>query len=149
MTTSFETGLNRFVRAQDADGDYARAVAEITAGRKSSHWIWFVFPQVAGLGRSTLSRIYAIADLEEGRAYVAHSVLGPRLCEITSVALGHGPSSAGDIFGPDDVKFHSCMTLFALAAPEEAIFRDALSTFFGGELDQGTLAIVHGPASGT
>ena len=104
--------LDRFVRAQEAD--YPRALAEVRAGRKRSHWIWYVFPQVAGLGSSAMSRRYAIRSLAEARAYLEHPVLGPRLREVAGAALGVGGKSAREILGtPDDLKLRSSATLFA------------------------------------
>jgi len=134
--------LERFVRAQDAGGSYTKARTEIRAGAKSSHWIWYVFPQIAGLGRSFMSRDFAISDLDEARAFLAHPVLGRRLREITALANEHATSSARDIFSWDDVKFHSCVTLFSLAAPEDQIFRAALDLFFNGALDERTEVIL-------
>src|ERR1700753_2225748 len=105
-------GLDRFVDAQD--GGYERALGELRAGRKTSHWMWFVFPQIKGLGFSAMARRYAIASLEEARAYLDHPILGDRLRDCTELVLLHRDSSARQIFGsPDDLKFHSSMTLFA------------------------------------
>jgi uncharacterized protein (DUF1810 family) len=130
--------LNRFVQAQAFS--YERALAEIARGRKTSHWIWYVFPQLAVLGRSPTALHYGIGSLAEAKAYLAHPVLGPRLREIASVALGLDAGSAHDIFGsPDDLKFRSCMTLFDAAAPHEAVFMANLSRYFGGERDPLTL----------
>jgi uncharacterized protein (DUF1810 family) len=134
--------LGRFVIAQEANGSYTAARSEIHDGEKLSHWIWYVFPQIAGLGFSAMSRKYAITSLEEARAYLAHPILGPRLCEITSMANDHFAKGARAIFSNDDVKFHSCVTLFSLAAPEESVFRQSLDLFFDGELDHRTSAIV-------
>jgi uncharacterized protein (DUF1810 family) len=131
--------LDRFLRAQ-ADA-YAQALGELRRGRKASHWIWFIFPQVAGLGSSPTSRLYAIATLDEARAYAAHPMLGPRLIECATAMLSHQGLTARDILGtPDDLKFRSSMTLFAAALPEEALFADALERFFGGAGDPLTLA---------
>lgn len=128
--------LARFVSAQE--GTFTQALTELRAGRKRSHWIWFVFPQVAGLGSSPMARRYAIASLDEARAYLAHPLLGPRLREGIAAALT-APGSAHDVFGsPDDMKFRSCLTLFAEAAPEERLFVDALDRFYGGERDPRT-----------
>lgn len=134
--------LRRFVLAQDAGGSYENARAEILAGQKYSHWIWYVFPQIAGLGLSSMSRAYAVTGLEEARAYLAHPVLGPRLREITALANQHAPRSAREVFSYDDVKFHSCVTLFSLAAPEDPIFRASLNLFFDGVRDKRTEAIL-------
>ena len=129
--------LSRFVDAQA--GTVEKALAELRAGRKRSHWMWFVFPQVAGLGSSPMAQRYAIASLDEARAYLAHPVLGGRLRECTQAALA-APGSAHAVFGsPDDMKFRSCLTLFARAAPGEALFRDAIARFYGGQEDAKTL----------
>jgi len=112
------------------------ALAELADGRKRSHWMWFVFPQLAGLGRSAMAARYALASLDDARAYLADPVLGPRLRACTRAVLRHRDRSAHAIFGsPDDLKFRSCMTLFALAAPAEPLFREALDAFFGGVPD--------------
>jgi uncharacterized protein (DUF1810 family) len=140
VSESFD--LERFVRAQDAGDAYAFARAEIASGEKRSHWIWYVFPQIAGLGRSDMSRRYAVANLDEARAFLAHTVLGGRLREITALANQLAPKSARDIFSGDEVKFHSCVTLFSLSAPEDLVFREALNLFFDGELDEPTVAIL-------
>jgi uncharacterized protein (DUF1810 family) len=130
--------LQRFVEAQSAV--YAQALAELTAGRKTSHWMWFVFPQIAGLGTSPMAQRYAIASLAQARAYASHPVLGPRLKECTAAVLAVRGRSAHDIFGsPDDVKFRSCMTLFERAAPEEPLFAQALDAYYRGERDPATL----------
>ena len=134
--------LERFVLAQN-DGDaYATARTEIRDGEKRSHWIWFVFPQVAGLGSSAMSRAYSITGLDEARAFLAHPVLGRRLHEITELVNERASRSAREIFHGDDVKFHSCMTLFSLAAPQDAVFRAALDLFFDGKRDQRTESIL-------
>jgi len=133
--------LERFARAQDAGGTYQRAVAELRAGRKVSHWMWFVFPQVAGLGFSAMSQRYAISGLTEARAYLNHPVLGPRLTECARIVAGTEDRTADDIFGPvDAMKLHSSMTLFAAAAPEERVFAEVLAKHFGGVCDDATLA---------
>src|SRR5581483_8696214 len=130
--------LARFVQAQAPV--WPRVVAELTAGRKQSHWMWFVFPQIAGLGFSAMAQHYAIGSLDEARAYLAHPLLGPRLREATELALAVKNKTAHDIFGaPDDLKFRSSMTLFAAAAPEEPLFQRALDKYFGGEGDVRTL----------
>jgi uncharacterized protein (DUF1810 family) len=131
--------LQRFVEAQNSSGTYDRAVAELRRGRKVSHWMWFVFPQIAGLGRSGMAQAYAIADLAEAQAYLAHSVLGPRLVESAKIVAGHRDRTAEQIFGGiDAMKLRSSMTLFAQAAPDEPVFTDVLQTFFDGP-DQATL----------
>lgn len=131
--------LWRFVAAQDPV--YPNVVAELRAGQKRSHWMWFVFPQIAGLGFSAMAQRYAIGSLAEAVAYLAHPVLGRRLRECTALVLAVPDRSAHAIFGsPDDVKFHSSMTLFAQAAPDEALFHEALQKYFGGAPDGATLA---------
>ena len=127
--------LERFVEAQAPV--YPRALAELTAGRKQSHWMWFVFPQLSGLGRSPMAQHYAIHSLDEARSYLAHPLLGARLKECTSAVLGIIGKSAHEIFDtPDDLKFHSSMTLFAHAAPDEPLFRAALEKYFEGRQDE-------------
>jgi uncharacterized protein (DUF1810 family) len=131
--------LARFVAAQDADGTYARALAELRAGRKTSHWMWFVFPQIAGLGRSPTAVRYAISGLPEARAYLAHPLLGPRLVEASRALTELTGRSAVDVLGGiDALKLRSSMTLFAAAAPEEPVFGEVLARFFGGERDPET-----------
>lgn len=133
--------LERLAQAQDAGGTYQRAVAELRAGRKVSHWMWFVFPQVAGLGFSAMSQRYAISGLTEARAYLNHPVLGPRLTECARIVAGTEDRTAGDIFGPvDAMKLRSSMTLFATAAPQERVFAEVLAKHFGGVPDDATLA---------
>jgi uncharacterized protein (DUF1810 family) len=127
--------LQRFVDAQD--GDHDRALAELRAGEKRSHWMWFVFPQLAGLGRSAMAQQYAISSLDEARAYLDHPVLGARLRECTRAVLDAVPRSAEQIFGGiDAVKLRSSMTLFARAAgPDETLFTDVLAAYFDGAAD--------------
>jgi uncharacterized protein (DUF1810 family) len=128
--------LQRFVDAQDRDGTYDRALAELRAGRKSSHWMWFVSPQRSGLGLSAMSREYAIDSPEEARAYVDHPVLGPRLVECAEALLSHEDRSAREIMGAvDAVKLRSSMTLFARAAPEQPVFGRVLDRYFEGAPD--------------
>ena len=135
--------LERFVAAQD--GVYAGALAELRAGRKTGHWIWFVFPQVAGLGRSEMSRIYAIGSLAEARAYLAHPVLGPRLRECVAALLATHGRSADEMLGSiDAVKLRSSMTLFLRADPDEPAFRAVLDRFYDGRPDAATDAILGG-----
>ncbi len=130
--------LGRFVEAQAPV--YDRVLAELRAGRKRSHWMWFVFPQIAGLGHSGMARRYAISSLEEAKAYLAHPVLGARLRECAALVNAVQGSSIGDIFGdPDDMKFRSCMTLFARADAPGSVFDKALGKYFGGEADALTL----------
>lgn len=141
--------LQRFVDAQDAGGTYERALAELRAGRKTSHWMWFVFPQLAGLGRSETARRYAIASLAEARAYLAHPLLGPRL-RAAGAALLDGadavgaPDAVAVLGSVDALKLRSSMTLFARAAPEEPLFTHLLERFNDGEPDPATLALLAG-----
>jgi len=129
--------LKRFVVAQFPIFDQARS--ELREGRKKSHWMWFVFPQLKGLGTSEAARVYAISGLEEARAYLAHPVLGPRLRECCELLIRLHGLSAHRIFGdPDDMKFRSSLTLFAAAAPDEAVFEQALRKYFRGERDSRT-----------
>jgi uncharacterized protein (DUF1810 family) len=130
--------LERFVEAQTPI--YGRALAELQQGRKESHWMWFVFPQVAGLGSSPAARRYAIASVAEARAYIAHIVLGPRLYECTQAVLRHRGLGADAIFGPvDALKLRSSMTLFEAAADDPRLFAAVLTGFYGGERDGATL----------
>jgi uncharacterized protein (DUF1810 family) len=136
MDTDYD--LQRFV---DAQRDvYSTALAELRAGHKRSHWMWFIFPQVAGLGSSEMARRYAIASTDEAAAYLAHPVLGKRLRECASAVAMHDDRGVDEIFGhPDDLKFRSCMTLFADVAPDEAIFQTCLDQFFDGVADSATI----------
>ncbi|ACK81646.1 DUF1810 domain-containing protein [Methylorubrum extorquens] len=130
--------LNRFVEAQD--GLYEDALAELRSGRKQSHWMWFIFPQIAGLGSSAMARRYAIRSLAEAQAYLAHPLLGERLRTCTRAANAWEGRSAHALFGaPDDVKFRSSMTLFAKADPDDPDFARALAIFFEGQPDPLTL----------
>jgi uncharacterized protein (DUF1810 family) len=131
--------LGRFVAAQDSGGTYERAVAELRAGAKTGHWMWFVFPQVAGLGLSAMSRRYAVSSLDEARAYLRHGVLGPRLRECAGIVAASPARSAGQIFGGiDAVKLRSSMTLFLRADPEEPVFARVLERYFDGVPDPET-----------
>jgi uncharacterized protein (DUF1810 family) len=131
--------LQRFVDAQDRGGTYNRALRELRAGRKEGHWIWFVFPQIAGLGRSETSRHYALSGLDEAAAYLAHPVLGPRLVESAQALLDLPGDDAVAVLGPvDATKLCSSMTLFASAAPDRPVFRQVLDRYFGGRLDEVT-----------
>jgi uncharacterized protein (DUF1810 family) len=133
--------LERFVEAQDAGGTYSRAVAELRQGRKVSHWMWFVFPQIAGLGQSPTSRRFAIGSTAEARAYLRHPVLGPRLMECARILAQRDGGSAERIFGVLDArKLHSSMTLFsrASASPDEAVFARVLDHYFDGMADPAT-----------
>jgi uncharacterized protein (DUF1810 family) len=134
--------LERFVQAQAPLIDTVRA--ELTAGRKRSHWMWFVFPQLRGLGRSDTARHYGLADLEHARAYWRHPLLGPRLAECLGLLLAlPAGRSMHDVFGsPDDLKLRSCLTLFEAAAPDEPSFALALERWFGGQRDPLTHALI-------
>ena len=137
-TDPFE--LDRFVRAQAPD--YERALAEIRAGRKRSHWMWYVFPQFAGLGQSPTSQHFAISSLDEARAYLEHPILGPRLTECANAALGVSDKTAHQIFGsPDDLKLKSSATLFALVSADDSVFHRILEKYFDGRADERTLAL--------
>ena len=139
MTTADPYDLRRFVDAQDVGGTYHRAAAELRNGRKDSHWMWFIFPQVAGLGYSHASRIFAISGLAEARAYLAHPVLGPRLIECAAILTGAAGRTAEQVFGEvDAVKLRSSMTLFMRAAPGEPVFGQVLDQYFDGAPDPAT-----------
>jgi uncharacterized protein (DUF1810 family) len=130
--------LEHFVDAQEPV--YEQARRELRAGQKESHWMWFIFPQIAGLGQSAMSIRFAITSLEEARAYLAHPVLGPRLKECAKLTLDQEGRTAGQIFGPvDAMKFRSSMTLFGKAAPEEDVFERCLRKYFGATPDPATL----------
>jgi uncharacterized protein (DUF1810 family) len=131
--------LERFVAAQNAGGTYDYAVEELRRGRKTSHWMWFVFPQIAGLGHSQMSRIFAISSLEEAKAYLRHPVLGPRLVECASIVAETQAATAEHIFGGIDAqKLHSCMTLFLRADPGHPLFQEVLERYFDGLPDAAT-----------
>jgi uncharacterized protein (DUF1810 family) len=131
--------LSRFVDAQSSAHDLA--LAELQRGQKTSHWMWFVFPQIAGLGHSPTARFYAIADLDEARAYLAHPVLGPRLVEAVEAINALPGRDANAVFGsPDDLKLRSSLTLFRAADPQEPAFQQALDKYFDGVADPLTLA---------
>ncbi|XLZ70658.1 DUF1810 domain-containing protein [Massilia sp. SR12] len=133
--------LERFVAAQEAI--YQQVVIELSAGRKRTHWMWFIFPQLAGLGLSAMAQRYAISGLEEARAYLAHPLLGARLRECGGLVLAVQGATVHGIFGsPDNMKFHSSMTLFAQAAPHEALFQSCLDKYFGAVPDQATLDLL-------
>ncbi len=137
MTIDFD--LDRFVTAQNADGTYSRAVEELRRGVKTSHWMWFVFPQIAGLGYSAMSRRYAISSTDVARAYLAHDVLGKRLRECAGIVAGTTGRTAEQIFGAVDAqKLHSSMTLFGLAAPDDPVFAAVLERYFDGAVDAET-----------
>jgi uncharacterized protein (DUF1810 family) len=133
--------LNRFIKAQE--GVYERALAELRSGLKRSHWMWYIFPQIEGLGHSPTTRIYSIKSLEEARQYLGHPVLGVRLVECTEAVLAVQGQSASDIFGhPDDWKLQSSMTLFELVAGPESVFEHVLDKYYDGKRDSRTLQIV-------
>ena len=133
--------LQRFVDAQASI--YPQVLAELTAGSKRSHWMWFIFPQIAGLGTSPTAQRFAIRSMDEATSYIAHPVLGPHLRECTTLILTHANRSVADIFPyPDDLKFHSSLTLFAAADPDTSLFRSALTTFFSGQRDEATLSLL-------
>jgi uncharacterized protein (DUF1810 family) len=130
--------LKRFVEAQDPV--YERVCAELRGGRKTSHWMWFVFPQIAGLGVSEMARRFSISSLNEARAYLGDPVLGPRLAECTRLVCAIQGKTIHEILGsPDDLKFRSCMTLFSRAASDPQLFEEALNRYFSGEPDALTL----------
>jgi uncharacterized protein (DUF1810 family) len=135
--TPEDRSLERFVQAQDRGGTYERALSELRAGRKTSHWMWFVFPQIAGLGRSPMAQEFAISSLAEAQAYLAHPVLGPRLVECAEALTTLSGRTAEEIFGSiDAMKLRSSMTLFARAAPDEAVFTKVQHQYFGGSPDE-------------
>ena len=135
--------LERFIKAQE--GIYDIALSELQTGRKHSHWMWFIFPQIDGLARSSTAAYFAIRSIDEAKAYLEHPVLGSRLRECTSTLLNLNHASASDVFGyPDDLKFCSSMTLFDHAASEFDLFEDAIIRYCAGERDPKTLAILHG-----
>jgi uncharacterized protein (DUF1810 family) len=126
--------LERFVQAQDSGGTYQRAVAELRSGRKTTHWMWFIFPQIAGMGRSATAQAYAISDLAEAQAYLAHPILGPRLIECAEIVAAQQGRSAEQIFGGiDAIKLRSSMTLFAHAAPDQTIFQQVIDQYYDGQ----------------
>ena len=135
--------LSRFLKAQEHD--YEQALREIRSGRKRTHWMWYIFPQIQGLGFSSTAQYYAIRDLEEAKDYLAHPVLGARLKEISSALLDLEGLSASEIFGyPDDLKLRSCMTLFRMADLDEPIFLEVLEKYYDGEPDFRTVDLVTG-----
>ena len=145
MDDPFE--LSRFTAAQDSAGTYRQALSELRSGSKRSHWMWFVFPQIAGLGMSPTSRRYAVSSLAEARAYLAHPVLGPRLLDCARAVLAVQGRSAEQIFGGIDArKLQSSATLFLRAAPDEPVFRQVLDRYFDGAADAATDRLL-GPRS--
>jgi uncharacterized protein (DUF1810 family) len=138
--------LARFELAQDEGDTYIQAVAELRAGHKQGHWMWFVFPQLAGLGQSSMSRTYAISSLAEARAYLHHPVLGLRLIECTRILAGLEGRTAHDVFGSiDAIKLGSSITLFMRASPDDALFRDVLGRYFDGVADEATDRLLEAP----
>ena len=142
MTVSSDPfNLQRFVDAQATA--YRQVCEELRAGRKRSHWIWFIFPQIRGLGHSEMAQHYGVSSREEAEAYLAHPVLGARLRECTRLVVEVEGRSVDQIFGyPDNLKFRSSMSLFASAAQDEPVFRQALQKYFGGQLDPNTVALL-------
>ena len=133
--------LSRFLEAQK--NSYDTALREIKAGRKRSHWMWYIFPQIRGLGYSAMAQHYAIRDLSEACEYVQHPLLGPRLIEISEALLSLDESDPRRVMGsPDDLKLRSCMTLFQSAAPDQPVFGKVLDKFYGGQPDGRTLEIL-------
>jgi uncharacterized protein (DUF1810 family) len=131
--------LERFTTAQDAGGTYSRVIEELRQGRKTTHWMWFVFPQIAGLGQSSTSKAFAISSLGEAQAYLQHPVLGPRLVECTQLVADSEATTPEDVFGTVDArKFHSSMTLFMRAAPDNPLYELVLDRFFDGRPDVAT-----------
>ena len=140
---TLSSDLSRFLKAQDYD--YDNALREIRSGRKRSHWMWYIFPQIQGLGFSSTAQYYAIRNLEEAKDYLAHPVLGARLREISAALLELDGLSAHEIFGyPDDLKLRSCMTLFRLADLDDSLFQEVLDKYYDGEPDSRTVNIVYG-----
>jgi len=144
-----KTDLNRFLRAQE--NSYADALQEMKNGKKTSHWMWYIFPQIKGLGRSSMAREYEIQDLAEAKAYLDHEILGERLVKLTEILVNDVQGkSAEQIFGyPDFLKFHSCLTLFEYVAGSENftdekfnVFQQALEKYYGGKKDENTLKII-------
>ena len=136
-----DTALERFVQAQQPD--YARALAELRAGRKTTHWMWYVLPQLRGLGRSSMAWQYGLDGRDEAAAYAAHPLLSPRLVECVQAMLRHEDRSAAQLLGEvDALKLRSCLTLFAAVAPHQACFAQALQRFHGGQADPATLRLL-------
>jgi uncharacterized protein (DUF1810 family) len=146
VTAADPFDLDRFVRAQDPV--YLSVVAELRRGRKSGHWMWFIFPQLRGLGHSEMAHRYGLASAAEAAAYRAHSLLNARLLECTQLVLAVPERSIEEILGyPDDLKFHSCMTLFASVEPQDDLFRQALERYYQGKPDGQTLRLLQNKAS--
>ena len=142
MTTTDKDLFNDFIQAQDAI--YSQVIEELTQGHKRTHWMWFIFPQVKGLGHSVRARRFAIASLEQAKAYLQHEVLGARLIECAELLLLHADKSALDIFGsPDNLKLHSSLTLFTLASPnKKCVFNELLDQYFEGSYDINTIKML-------
>jgi len=133
--------LGRFLREQESV--YDKALRELRSGRKRTHWMWYIFPQISGLGLSTTSMRYAIKSVDEARHYLSHPVLGPRLVECAEAVLGVEGRSASEIFGyPDDLKLKSCMTLFEQVVPQASVFSRVIDTFYAGQRDEKTLQLL-------
>ena len=141
-----EERLEKFITKQEHS--YQNALSEITAGKKTSHWMWYIFPQLAGLGYSEMAKHFAIADIGEAQAYLNHPILGQRLIEISTALLQQKSNNATAIFGsPDDLKLRSCMTLFSIVKNADPIFEQVLEKFFDGEKDPLTLALTRWPSN--
>lgn len=133
--------LNRFIKAQQ--NTYAHVLKELRNGKKTTHWMWFIFPQIEGLGYSPTAKFYSIKTIEEAKEYLAHPVLGKRLLECANILLNINSKSADEIFGyPDNLKLKSCLTLFNFVAPEQKVFADVLEKYFAGTKDEKTLSIL-------
>ena len=133
-------GLDRFVKAQESD--YLQALSELRKGQKKGHWMWYVFPQIAGLGYSEMSKQYAIKNLEEAKEYLAHPILGKRLIEISRSLLSHQATARQIMGSPDDLKLRSSMTLFSIVPQTDVVFDQVLQKFFGGDKDPATLELL-------
>jgi len=141
MTQQYPYQLQRFIEAQDYDFD--SALSELKNGRKVTHWIWYIFPQVAGLGSSSMAEDYAIRSRDEALAYCSHEILGPRLIECASALLCHRNKKVTEIMDwPDDLKLKSSMTLFAMVCPETKVFQEILDMFYDGDLDPKTVSFL-------
>jgi uncharacterized protein (DUF1810 family) len=145
MSSNDPDNLARFISAQDEV--YEDVLAELRSGSKQTHWMWFIFPQIEGLGHSSISRYYSIKSREEAERYLAHPILGPRLVECAEIVLAENGRSALEIFGsPDDLKLKSSMTLFASVDDSQTVFTRVLDKYFGGQRDQRTLGLLRSPA---
>lgn len=133
--------LNKFIKAQQ--NSYQQVVKELHNGKKTTHWMWFIFPQIDGLGHSSTAKYYSVKTIKEAKEYIKHPVLGKRLLECANILLNIKDRSANEIFGyPDDLKLRSCMTLFNFATPEHNVFAEVLKKYFDGKKDQMTLSIL-------